>query len=163
MFYIFFSFIVDTILLQLDNLVDIDLIYKILSGYTIIEYSLFSYFLYSILGNKIFRVIILVLTIGFYLFDQLNKPQVMFIYQDANFWFVIGFMVYLSGTLFLFIQANELERVVRDNFWKINHFSNITKNILFAIAFSIRKDAQNKKSLFESPFEDIFDNSYKSL
>jgi hypothetical protein len=37
----------------------------------------------------------------FYLFDQMNKPQIIFIYQEPNFWFVVGFIIYFSGTLFL--------------------------------------------------------------
>jgi len=95
----------------------------------------------------------------FFLFDQLNKPQVIFIYQDPNFWFVVGFMVYLSGTLFLFIEANDLTKQVRDNFWKILLFANITKNILFAVAFSTKKSKTLQHS-FEDPFDDnILDNT----
>jgi hypothetical protein len=86
----------------------------------------------------------------------------MFIYQDPNFWFVVGFMVYLSGTLFLFIQANNLEKEVRNNFWKINLFANITKNILFAIAFSVKKSGPIHSSM-ENPFDhDFLENPYKS-
>ena len=98
----------------------------------------------------------------FYLFDQMNKPQVIFIYQEPNFWFVVAFIIYFSGTLFLFIQASNLDREIRDNFWKINLFLNITKNILFAIAFSTKKS--NKLPLSpESPFEhDILENPYKT-
>jgi len=97
-----------------------------------------------------------------YLFDQLNKPQVFFIYQEPAFWFVVGFVIYFSGTLFLFIQASNLDRTIRDNFWIITLFSNIAKNILFAIAFSTRKS----KSLYNpsgNPFEnDILENPYKT-
>ena len=92
-----------------------------------------------------------------YLFDQLNKPQVIFIYQDPNFWIVVGFMVYLCGTLFLFIEANNLEQETRDNFWKINLFATIVKNILFAIAFSTTKS----DSIFprgENQFDDLLEN-----
>lgn len=196
LFYVFFSFVVDSTLLNLDNSKDKVLIYAILSIFTIIEYSIFSYFLYSVIDNKIFRTIILVSTVGFflfaiyyffnskynsfdslsasigsilivaycifYLFDQLNKPQVMFIYQDPSFWFVVGLMVYLSGTLFLFIQANELDAQVRKDFWKINLFANITKNILFAIAFSTKKSNSIIQS-FENPYDDILENPYKTL
>jgi hypothetical protein len=98
----------------------------------------------------------------FYLFDQMNKPQVMFIYQEPNFWFVVGFIIYFSGTLFLFIQASNLNPVIRDNFWKITLFLNITKNILFAIAFSTKK-SKSIESPYENPFEhDILETPYKS-
>lgn len=197
--YVALCFTSDSILLPLDSVVYEKLIYTILSGFTIIEYSLFAFFLYSIIANKAFKLIILVATIGFYLFalfyffsasdksfdslaasvesiliiafcilylfDQLSKPQMMFIYQDPNFWFVVGFMVYLSGNLFLFIQANNLHNDIREKFWKIALFSNVVKNILFAIAFSTKK-AKPIQGAFGNPFgddiDDIFENPSKS-
>jgi len=83
----------------------------------------------------------------------MNKPQVIFIYQEPPFWFVVGFIIYFSGTLFLFIQASNLDRDSREDFWIINYFLNITKNILFAIAFSTEK---NKKLQYphDNPFDE---------
>ena len=106
---------------------------------------------------------ILIVTFSiFYLFDQMSKPQVIFIYQEPNFWFIVGFIIYFSGTLFLFIQASNLTQEVRDNFWKINYFCNIIKNILFAIAFSTKK-SKNLQQTFENPFEnEIFENPNKT-
>jgi hypothetical protein len=99
----------------------------------------------------------------FYLFDQMNKPQVIFIYQEPHFWFVVAFIIYFSGTLFLFIQASNLSMETRDNFWKINLFLLMFKNILFAIAFSTRKGGGNVPQTFENPFErDILENPYKT-
>ena len=194
--YVIFSFLIDTLLLRLDTVSHRTVIYNVLSVFTLIEYSVFSYVLYSIIDNRIFRAIILVssgiffvfaifyfLTVKnntfdslpasiesilivafsiFYLFDQMSKPQVIFIYQEPNFWFVVGFIIYFSGTLFLFIQASNLTKEVRDNFWKINLFSNIIKNILFAIAFSTKK-SKNLQQTFENPFEnELFENPYKT-
>lgn len=187
LFYIVISFINDNLLLIFNSSRYDRLTYVILSTYTIFEYSIFTYFLYSIIDNKIFKSIVAACTLGFflfalitfffskqndfdslsasiesiliiafcifYLFDQLNKPQVMFIYQDPNFWFVVGFMVYLAGTLFLFIEANDLAKPIRDNFWKILLFANITKNILFAIAFSTKKSKPLQDSI-GNPFDD---------
>lgn len=92
----------------------------------------------------------------------MNKPQVIFIYQEPNFWFVVAFIIYFSGTLFLFIQAKNLTMEVRDNFWKINLFSNIIKNILFAIAFSTKK-SKNLHQTMENPFEaDFMESPFKT-
>lgn len=195
-FYVAFSFSIDNLLLIIEKSSLNRYTYAILGIFTVIEYSVFAYFLYSVIEKKAFKVVIVTATIAFYLFsvvyyikvgdhgfdsltasiesifivtfcifylfDQLNKPQVMFIYQDPNFWFVAGFMVYLSGTLFLFIQASELDKEVRQNFWKINLVANITKNILFAIAFSTKKSKSIVNSI-ENPFEhDFLENPYKS-
>lgn len=187
---------VDTLLLRLESNSHAAAIYNILSAFTLIEYAIFAYVLYSIILNRLFRIIILassgvffvfaiyyfltyksdtfdslpasiesILIVAFsifYLFDQMNKPQVIFIYQEPNFWFVVGFIIYFSGTLFLFIQASNLTLEVRDNFWKINLFSSIIKNILFAIAFSTKKSGNLQQTL-ENPFEnDFLENPYKT-
>jgi hypothetical protein len=196
LFYVVYSFFNDTALLFLDSVNHRVIIYYLLSAFTIIEYSVFSYVLYTILENRIFRSIIIISSIIFYiftfaylisvevvsfdslpasieailivaysifyLFDQMNKPQVMFIYQEPTFWFIVGFIIYFSGALFLFIQASHLNREIRDNFWKINLFLNIAKNILFAIAFSTKKSKTLQFSS-ENPFDnDILENPYKT-
>lgn len=183
-------------LLRLDTDKHGTAIYNILSLFTLVEYFSFTFVLYSIIENRIFRVIMLsasgaffifaifyfftfkgdtfdslaasiesILIVAFsifYLFDQMNKPQVIFIYQEPNFWFVVAFILYFSGTLFLFIQASNLTVAVRDNFWKINLFSLCIKNILFAIAFSTKK-SRNLQQTLDNPFEnEFFENPYKT-
>jgi len=101
--------------------------------------------------------ILIIIYCMFYLFEQLNKPQVMFIYQDQNFWIIAGFILYLSATLFLFILANSVPQDTRDKIWKINHFATILKNIFFAIAFSIKRN-ENTISDYEQPFDGLFEN-----
>lgn len=196
LFYVVLSFITDTTLLRLDALRQKGAIFNVLSAFTIIEYTIFSYVLFIIIGNRVFRIIIAASSIIFYvftilyyltvedfsfdslpasieailivafsifyLFDQMNKPQVIFIYQEPHFWFVVGFIIYFSGTLFLFIQASNLDREIRENFWKINYFLNITKNILFAIAFSTKKGSSPQFPLEDPTDHDILENPYKT-
>ena len=197
-FYVVFSFLTDTtILFLLDQVSHRLTIFNLLSVFTLVEYTIFSYVLYSVIINRMFRGVILIsgaiffvfsiyyfLTVKntsfdslpasiesilivaysiFYLFDQMNKPQVIFIYQEPHFWFVVAFILYFSGTLFLFIQASNLTKEVRDNFWKISLFSLIIKNILFAIAFSTKK-SKNLQQTFENPFDNdsILENPYET-
>ena len=191
MLYIIISFINDTLLLSMDAIKNEKIVYNVLSIYTIIEYTIFSLFIHSILSNKLFKTLIIIFSAAFYLFavlyfflardirfdslsaslesilivsycifylfDQLNKPQIIFIYQEPNFWFIVGFMVYLAGTLFLFIQANNLDSELRKDFWKINLSANTIKNILFAIAFS-RKKSENLFSDFENQYDDLLEH-----
>jgi hypothetical protein len=199
LFYVVFSFGVDTTLLRLDTLKRDTAIYTVLSSFTLIEYSIFAFVLYSIIENVIFRkimlysslvfsvfavtlyilglgaddpsfdslaasieAILIVLFCMFYLFDQMNKPQVFFIYQEPNFWFVVAFILYFSGTLFLFTQASNMDEEARESYWNINYFLNITKNILFAVAFSTKKSRSLEYSS-ENPFDhDILENPYKT-
>lgn len=190
-FYVIFSFATDSVLLKLNETnfegVNDVMVFNVLSLFTVVEFSVFTFFLYNAIEKLTFRRIIVVSAIAFYafiiglyllqnrdntfdslgasveailivvysmfyLFDQMNKPQVFFIYQDPNFWFVVAFILYFSGTLFLFIQASNLGPQDLVNFWIINYFLNITKNILFAIAFSTRK-SKTLQYNSENPFQ----------
>jgi len=151
-----------------------------LSLFTIIEYILFSLFLYLIIKKRTIRAIIvacLPIFLGisiysyfaneasefdslpttiesifiitfciFFLFQELNNPEIPFIYQNPNFWFVFGMLGYLAGNFFLFLQYSNISSDVRDGFWMINLLFNILKNLLFAVAFylpKVKKDEQD--------------------
>ena len=72
-----------------------------------------------------------------YLFEEVNKPQITFIYSSFHFWIVIAILIYFSATFFLFVYANSLPLETAQDYWIISHFSNILKNIFFATAFII--------------------------
>lgn len=124
-------------------------------------FFIFFYFLahrggvFDTISASIESILILIYCI-FYFFEQLNKVQNIFIYQTSAFWFVIGFMVYLSANFFLFIQVSSLSQNVRDSFWNINLFSNVLKNIFFTIAFLIPK-AQVGFDSMDNSYEHLFE------
>jgi len=152
-----------------------------LSLFTIIEYVLFSLFLYLIINKRIIRIIIVaclpvflaisifsfftdqrsdfdslpttiesILVISFcifFLFQELNNPEVPFIYQNPNFWFVFGMLGYLAGNFFLFLQYANISSDLRDGFWTINLLFNILKNALFAIALYLPKTKKEENEL----------------
>lgn len=72
-----------------------------------------------------------------YLFEEINKPQVSFIYSNYRFWVVIGMFLYMAGTFFLFVYASTIPLAEAQNYWIINYISNILKNVLFALALVI--------------------------
>lgn len=83
----------------------------------------------------------------YYFFEELNQMNDEFIYAKPEFWAVAGIMLYLAGTFFLFVQAGQLSRNTQITFWVINLGCNILKNIMFAVAFSIKKNKyQNIRS-----------------
>ena len=79
--------------------------------------------------------ILIIIYCIFSLYEQLDSPPTNYVYNFADFWFTIGFLVYLAGTFFLFLQAADMTTEVKDYFWRINLICNILKNIFFAIAF----------------------------
>lgn len=149
--------------------------------FTVIEYLLFSFLLYSIIKSKTVRTGILLLSFLFtgfclynifgshinafdsvqasiesilvlayciiYFYEQLNQPQVSFIYSKYTFWIVTGVLVYLSGTFFLYAFAMDLSKEARKDYWIINLGCTILKNVFFAVAILIHvKTPKNTKS-----------------
>ena len=52
---------------------------------------------------------ILILIFCFYFFyEEVNNPDVLFIYNDYKFWITTGIMIYISGSFFIYIFANQI-------------------------------------------------------
>ncbi len=84
-----------------------------------------------------------------FFYEQLNDPEITFIYDTKDFWIVVAFLLYLSGTLFLYISTDLMSYRQRYNFWDINQYANIIKNVLLGLAFSkpIFKKINNDRSI----------------
>lgn len=81
---------------------------------------------------------ILVLLYSFYyLYEQLNNSQTLFIYNKYHFWIVTGIMIYLSGSFFIYIFANQIDRNLLMRFWFLTNAFYVLKNVLFAIGIFI--------------------------
>jgi hypothetical protein len=84
------------------------------------------------------------------LYEQINDPKVMFVYNTKKFWVTIAFFLYFSSTLFLFIYARNFTQAEHDKYWTINNFFEILKNILISISFVMKKSSKNPY-----PIEDL--------
>ena len=73
------------------------------------------------------------------LYEQIKDPSIMFVYNNKKFWIVIAFFLYFSATLFLDVNFSNLSPEQRSNYWFINNFFEILKNILFCVAFIMKK------------------------
>ena len=86
-------------------------------------------------------VLILIMCI-YYFYNQLKKPNSFLIYNSINFWIIIAFLIYMAGTFFLYVIA---ENMVADKqftrmYGIINFSFNLFKNILLSIAMLMRED-----------------------
>jgi hypothetical protein len=87
--------------------------------------------------------------IGFsiwYFWEQLKNPSKLFLYNTFQFWIVVGFILFFSGTFFAFIygQRNSQSPDFQGTFKKIMIAFGFIENILFLIAFIIaRKQAKS--------------------
>jgi hypothetical protein len=76
----------------------------------------------------------------YYFFEQIRSPQSLFLYSISSFWIIVGFLLYLSGSFFLFLVSESLPLEERDRYWFINFIFNIIKNIFFSIAMIIKEN-----------------------
>jgi hypothetical protein len=86
----------------------------------------------------------------YYFFDQLKDSNTLLIYSSINFWIVIAFLIYLSGTFFLYIYADSMinDKAFVKQYIIINSSFNILKSILLAIAMLMKPNQKNNQSLF---------------
>jgi hypothetical protein len=86
-----------------------------------------------------------------YFYEQINRQDQYFIYSSPNFFVVLGIMIYMSATLFLFVMANNFSEIERNRYWVINDVSNIITNISFSIAF-MQNRFSHQNHMTEKPF-----------
>jgi hypothetical protein len=105
-------------------------------------------------GASLEAVLIIIYSILF-LYGQIKDPSVLFVYNTKKFWVVSAFFIYFSSTLFLFLYAATFTRQEHKSYWYINNIFDIIKNILFCIAFAMKK-SDKRKSLMEETYEDNY-------
>ncbi len=98
----------------------------------------------------------------YYFYDELKQVTTDLIYTTKNFWIIIAFLIFLSGTFFLYIYT---ENMVQDDSFKrqysiINSSFLVLKNILFSIAMILKPKITAKKNL---PIEEHFSSDFNSI
>ena len=195
LFYILYCILNETLSFYLQSVKNPYFI-LLISSFTIIEYSFFCYFLYSILPkgqlkNSIIFVwigfllfafidffyvnkmkafdsfasgtesIIIILLCIYYLFSQIKRSNNLVIYSTFNFWIIITFLLYFSGTFFLYLLAdtNRKDLHFQKLYFIINISFNIFKNILLCVAMTMKTNSITKKPAPSLP--DLDDGVYQ--
>ena len=70
-----------------------------------------------------------------YFYEQINDPNVTFVYGTKSFWVIIGFLLYTTVGLFPYITDPFLNHKEHRLLAPIPFMANILKNILFTISF----------------------------
>lgn len=88
------------------------------------------------------QTIIIIALCIYYLFVQIRGNTTLSVYSNSNFWIIITFLIYLSGTFFLYIMTENMinDRAFRTLYTYINSIFNILKNVLLAIAMMMKSD-----------------------
>ena len=91
------------------------------------------------LAASISAILVIVYAI-YYFYEQMTDPKMLIIYQSPHFWIATGCLIYLAGTLFLFLFTSEINGNQEDPWWGINNLLDTIKNLFFTIAFVIKRD-----------------------
>jgi len=99
---------------------------------------------------------ILILLYTFYLFyEQFQKIETIYIYNNYWFWFIIGIVFYLSSSFFFNILADSHSRAFQ-NYWFITYIFETIKNLCFVIGLIfMSKTGESKKKSLSVPYLDL--------
>ncbi|MGZ4036474.1 MAG: hypothetical protein ACXVPQ_01525 [Bacteroidia bacterium] len=90
---------------------------------------------------------ILILIFSFYYFyEQMQDTTNLFIYTRYPFWIVLGMVLYLSGSFFIYIYSSQLSQEEIRKYWIFTNIFSILKNIFFAIAIVVNASHSIQKS-----------------
>ncbi len=95
---------------------------------------------------------ILILIFSFYfLYEQMKDVSNLFIYNSHPFWIVVGMMIYLAGSFFIYIYASQLPTKEIAKYWIFTNIFSIIKNILFTIALIVNSKKYFKAKTQKNP------------
>jgi hypothetical protein len=81
---------------------------------------------------------LLILTFSFYfMYEQMEEPSQILIYHRFPFWIVSGIMIYLAGSFFIYIFANQVDKQTRHEYWVFQNAFTIIKNFFFTISLMV--------------------------
>jgi hypothetical protein len=91
-----------------------------------------------------FEFILILLFSFYYLYEQMKGTTNMVIYNKYQFWILTGIMIYLAGSFFIYIFANQVEKDFLKQYWFLTNAFYCIKNIFFCIAIIMHVRKQNK-------------------
>jgi hypothetical protein len=74
----------------------------------------------------------------YYLYEQVaDLKTTTFIYDRFSFWVVSGILMYLAGSCFIYIFANQVDQATRTEYWIFTNAFITLKKLLFAIGLLV--------------------------
>jgi hypothetical protein len=95
---------------------------------------------------------IVILVFSYYfLYEKTNDTSTLYIYSTYPFWIVIGMVLYLSGSLFVYLFATILPEAEMHQYWALTNLLGFLKNIFFIVAIIL--NSKPPKRMPPSDFE----------
>lgn len=97
------------------------------------------------------ETIIILIFSYYFLYERTNDTSTLYMYSAFDFWVVIGMVLYLSSSFFVYLFAASLPERETHSYWGLTNFFGAIKNILFAVAIIV--NSKPIKRLPPSDFE----------
>ena len=102
------------------------------------------------------ETLVLLLFSFYFFYEQFKNPSALYIYSHYCFWLAIGILIYLCGSLFIYLYGDQMTSKEIDQFWFFTYIVEIIKNILFSVAVIIySRNSVTKPKKIDIPYLDI--------
>jgi hypothetical protein len=108
--------------------------------------------------------IVVILMCIYYLVVQIKGSNNLLVYSTTNFWIIITFLIYLCGTFFLYIMAENMinDKQFQIRYIIINSAFNILKNILLSIAMLMKTSTIPTQMVTINDRDELFSYNLKN-
>ena len=93
--------------------------------------------------------IIIIILSYYFLYEKMNDTTTLYIYSTFPFWVVVGMVLYLSGSFFIYLFAGFLSKEEVDKFWFVTNIFSIIKTIFFTVAIILNTNPSQRFSMSE--------------
>ena len=89
---------------------------------------------------------IIIISFSFYFFyEKIKSPTLNYIYNDYRFWILIGMILYLAGSFFIYIYGEQLDPVAWKKFRYLTVVFYIIRSLFFIIGIVIFLNTPKEK------------------
>ena len=93
------------------------------------------------------ETILIYIFIFYFFFERFQNAKNEYIYHDHCFWICIGLMLYLGGSFFFYILADNMELQELRKYYNLTYIIETVKNILFSVAIIVYAKHKYKEKI----------------
>jgi hypothetical protein len=90
------------------------------------------------------ETILILFTSFYFLYEQVQDLSTDLIYNRFAFWIASGIMIYLAGSFFIYIFANQVDTETLNQYWILTNVFTTIKNLCFTISFLVFNSSYKK-------------------
>jgi hypothetical protein len=122
------------------------LIFWVSIGFVVFAVAYSTFVKYKILDSIPIGVeTLLILSYSFYyLYEEMDSPSQILIYNRFTFWIVAGILIYLAGSFFIYIFAAQVDKETRNQYWIFSNVFTTLKYILFSLSLYVKYKHSNQ-------------------